>query len=154
MKKYLIIVLIEIFIFVSCDKKEDSITYEFMSSMIDTLVIGKPFAPSLFITSPPAKVTFYLEGPIKDSKKKVGNFLYDNTSDSLYISDDMLFIQEISSFEKNNYNKKYWRIPFIWIPSPSQVEANNIYCLVIQSIWEVDGVPRTTWKSYFYMKED
>lgn len=108
MKKYLIIVLIEIFIFVSCDKKEDSITYEFMSSMIDTLVIGKPFAPSLFITSPPAKVTFYLEGPIKDSKKKVGNFLYDNTSDSLYISDDMLFIQEISSFEKNNYNKKYW----------------------------------------------
>ena len=152
MNRYLVIVLMGIFVFVSCDKKEEPLIYEFTSTSIDTLVIGNPFAPFSYITSPPAKVSFYLEGPIRNFKGKIGDLLLDNDSDSLYIRDDMLFIQEISSFEKNDDNKKYCKVPFVWTPKASQVEAGNIYCFIIQSVWATEGIPRITWRNYIYIK--
>ena len=120
---------------------------------IDTLIIGEPFTPTFFITLPPANVSFYLEGPLKDFKGIAGQFYFDNTSDSLYIHEDMLFIHKISTFEKNEYNKKYWKIPsFTWTPSVSQVEGNQMYCLIVQGIWEKEGIPRMTIRNYVYMK--
>ncbi len=105
------------------------------------------------ITLPPANVSFYLEGPLKDFKAIAGQFYFDNTSDSLYIHEDMLFIHKISTFEKNEYNKKYWKIPsFTWTPSVSQVEGNQMYCLIVQGIWEKEGIPRMTIRNYVYMK--
>ena len=65
----------------------------------------------------------------------------------------MLFIHKISTLEKNEYNKKYWKIPsFTWTPSVSQVEGNQMYCLIVQGIWEKEGIPRMTIRNYVYMK--
>ena len=91
---------------------------------IDTLIIGEPFTPTFFITLPPATVSFYLEGPLKDFKGIAGQFYSDNISDSLYIRDDMLFIHKISAFEKNEYNKKYWKIPSFTCASCIQSELH------------------------------
>lgn len=154
MARYLISILMGIFALISCDKKEEPLTYEFTGTSMDTLIVGNLFVPLFYITSPPAKVSFYLEGPVKDFKGKVGDCLVDNTSDSLYIRDDMLFIQEVFSFKKNDYNKKYWKIPYEWTPEVSQVESNKIYCIIIQSVWATEGIPRTTWRNYIYMKKN
>lgn len=154
MRKFVFLVLFETLMLVSCHKKEENPSYELVCPKIDTLVIGSVFAFPLYITSPPAKVSFYLDGPIDDFKGEAGDFFFDNTSDSLYIRNDMRFIKEISSFEKNDYNKKYWRISFDWIPEPPSIEANKMYCLMIQGNWQVEGVPRTTWGNYVYIKEN
>ena len=152
MNRYLFIIISFIFI-ISCDKKEEPVIYELFAQQIDTLIIGEPFIPTFFITLPPANVSFYLEGPLKNFKGIAGQFYFDNTSDSLYIREDMLFIHEISTFEKNEYNKKYWKIPsFTWTPSVSQVEGNQMYCLIVQGIWEKEGIPRMTIRNYVYMK--
>ena len=152
MNRYLFIIISFIFI-ISCDKKEEPVIYELFGQQIDTLIIGEPFIPTFFITLPPANVSFYLEGPLKNFKGIAGQFYFDNTSDSLYIREDMLFIHEISTFEKNEYNKKYWKIPsFTWTPSVSQVEGNQMYCLIVQGIWEKEGIPCMTIRNYIYMK--
>ena len=57
-----------IFALISCDKKEEPLTYEFTGTSMDTLIVGNLFVPLFYITSPPAKVSFYLEGPVKDFK--------------------------------------------------------------------------------------
>lgn len=152
MNRYLFIIISFIFI-ISCDKKEEPVIYELFGQQIDTLIIGEPFIPTFFITLPPANVSFYLEGPLKNFKGIAGQFYFDNTSDSLYIREDMLFIHEISTFEKNEYNKKYWKIPsFTWTPSSPQVEGNQMYCLIVQGIWEKEGIPCMTIRNYIYMK--
>ena len=109
MNRYLFTTIISFIFIISCNKKEEPIIYELFGQQIDTLIIGEPFTPTFFITLPPANVSFYLEGPLKDFKGIAGQFYFDNTSDSLYIHEDMLFIHKISTFEKNEYNKKYWR---------------------------------------------
>ena len=153
MKKYLVFFIIVIFASFSCSKKEEEpIAYEFVSTGMDTLIIGNYFTSFFYITSPSAKVSFYLEGPIENFKGDAGDFFFDNISDSLYIRDDMIFIKVISSFEKNDYNKKFWKISFDWVPTTQQIEVNKIYCFIIQSIWEAEGIPRTTWRNYIYMK--
>lgn len=154
MSRKMILILLGVCMVISCHKKEESRSYELACPKIDTLVIGSAFTPPLYITSPPAKVSFYLDGPIDNFKGEAGDFFFDNTSDSLYIRDDMRFIKEISSFEKNNYNKKYWRIPFDWVPEAPSIEANKIYCLIIQGDWQVEGVPHTTIGNYVYIKGD
>ena len=152
MNRYLFIIISFIFI-ISCDKKEEPVIYELFGQQIDTLIIGEPFIPTFFITLPPANVSFYLEGPLKNFKGIAGQFYFDNTSDSLYIREDMLFIHEISTFEKNEYNKKYWKIPsFTWTPSSPQVEGNQMYCLIVQGIWEKERIPCMTIRNYIYMK--
>ena len=152
MNRYLFIIISFIFI-ISCDKKEEPVIYELFGQQIDTLIIGEPFIPTFSITLPPANVSFYLEGPLKNFKGIAGQFYFDNTSDSLYIREDMLFIHEISTFEKNEYNKKYWKIPsFTWTPSSPQVEGNQMYCLIVQGIWEKEGIPCMTIRNYIYMK--
>ena len=152
MNRYLFIIISFIFI-ISCDKKEEPVIYELFGQQIDTVIIGEPFIPTFFITLPPANVSFYLEGPLKNFKGIAGQFYFDNTSDSLYIREDMLFIHEISTFEKNEYNKKYWKIPsFTWTPSSPQVEGNQMYCLIVQGIWEKEGIPCMTIRNYIYMK--
>ena len=152
MNRYLFIIISFIFI-ISCDKKEEPVIYELFGQQIDTLIIGEPFIPTFFITLPPANVSFYLEGPLKNFKGIAGQFYFDNTSDSLYIREVMLFIHEISTFEKNEYNKKYWKIPsFTWTPSSPQVEGNQMYCLIVQGIWEKEGIPCMTIRNYIYMK--
>lgn len=129
MNRYLFIIISFIFI-ISCDKKEESVIYELFGQQIDTLIIGEPFIPTFFITLPPANVSFYLEGPLKDFKGIAGQFYFDNTSDSLYLREDMLFIHKISIFEKNEYNKKYWKIPsFTWTPLYHKWKA--IRCIVL-----------------------
>ena len=56
---------------------------------------------------------------------------------------------------KNEYNKKYWKIPsFTWIPSVPLVEGNRMYCFIVQGIWEKEGIPRITIRNYVYMKEN
>ena len=147
MNRYLFTTIISFIFIISCNKKEEPIIYELFGQQIDTLIIGEPFTPTFFITLPPANVSFYLEGPLKDFKGIAGQFYFDNTSDSLYIHEDMLFIHKISTFEKNEYNKKYWKIP-----SVSQVEGNQMYCLIVQGIWEKEGIPRMTIRNYVYMK--
>ena len=152
MNRYLFTTIISFIFIISCNKKEEPIIYELFGQQIDTLIIGEPFTPTFFITLPPANVSFYL-GPLKDFKGIAGQFYFDNTSDSLYIHEDMLFIHKISTFEKNEYNKKYWKIPsFTWTPSVSQVEGNQMYCLIVQGIWEKEGIPRMTIRNYVYMK--
>ena len=153
MNRYLFTTIISFIFIISLNKKEEQIIYELFGQQIDTLIIGEPFTPTFFITLPPANVSFYLEGPLKDFKGIAGQFYFDNTSDSLYIHEDMLFIHKISTFEKNEYNKKYWKIPsFTWTPSVSQVEGNQMYCLIVQGIWEKEGIPRMTIRNYVYMK--
>ena len=153
MNRYLFTTIISFIFIISCNKKEEPIIYELFGQQIDTLIIGEPFTPTFFITLPPANVSFYLEGPLKDFKGIAGQFYFDNTSDSLYIHEDMLFIHKISTFEKNEYNKKYSNIPsFTWTPSVSQVEGNQMYCLIVQGIWEKEGIPRMTIRNYVYMK--
>ena len=153
MNRYLITTIISFIFIISCNKKEEPIIYELFGQQIDTLIIGEPFTPTFFITLPPANVSFYLEGPLKDFKGIAGQFYFDNTSDSLYIHEDMLFIHKISTCEKNEYNKKYWKIPsFTWTPSVSQVEGNQMYCLIVQGIWEKEGIPRMTIRNDVYMK--
>ena len=150
MNRYLFTTIISFIFIISCNKKEEPIIYELFGQQIDTLIIGEPFTPTFFITLPPANVSFYLEGPLKDFKGIAGQFYFDN---SLYIHEDMLFIHKISTFEKNEYNKKYWKIPsFTWTPSVSQVEGNQMYCLIVQGIWEKEGIPRMTIRNYVYMK--
>ena len=144
MNRYLFTTIISFIFIISCNKKEEPIIYELFGQQIDTLIIGEPFTPTFFITLPPANVSF---------KGIAGQFYFDNTSDSLYIHEDMLFIHKISTFEKNEYNKKYWKIPsFTWTPSVSQVEGNQMYCLIVQGIWEKEGIPRMTIRNYVYMK--
>ena len=153
MNRYLFTTIISFIFIISCNKKEEPIIYELFGQQIDTLIIGEPFTPTFFITLPPANVSFYLEGPLKDFKGIAGQFYFDNTSDSLYILEVRLFIHKISTFEKNEYNKKYWKIPsFTWTPSVSQVEGNQMYCLIVQGIWEKEGIPRMTIRNYVYMK--
>ena len=153
MNRYLFTTIISFIFIISCNKKEEPIIYELFGQQIDTLIIGEPFTPTFFISLPPANVSFYLEGPLKDFKGISVQFYFDNTSDSLYIHEDMLFIHKISTFEKNEYNKKYWKIPsFTWTPSVSQVEGNQMYCLIVQGIWEKEGIPRMTIRNYVYMK--
>ena len=153
MNRYLFTTIISFIFIISCNKKEEPIIYELFGQQIDTLIIGEPFIPTFFITLPPANVSFYLEGPLKNFKGIAGQFYFDNTSDSLYIREDMLFIHEISTFEKNEYNKKYWKIPsFTWTPSSPQVEGNQMYCLIVQGIWEKEGIPCMTIRNYIYMK--
>ena len=65
MARYLISILMGIFALISCDKKEEPLTYEFTGTSMDTLIVGNLFVPLFYITSPPAKVSFYLEGPVK-----------------------------------------------------------------------------------------
>lgn len=155
LNKYLFTIIISFIFIISCNKKEEPIIYELFGQQIDTLIIGEPFTPTFFITLPPATVSFYLEGPLKDFKGIAGQFYSDNISDSLYIRDDMLFIHKISTFEKNEYNKKYWKIPsFTWIPSAPLVEGNRMYCFIVQGIWEKEGIPRITIRNYVYMKEN
>ena len=101
MNRYLFTTIISFIFIISCNKKEEPIIYELFGQQIDTLIIGESFTPTFFITLPPATVSFYLEGPLKDFKGIAGQFYSDNISDSLYIRDDMLFIHKISTFEKN-----------------------------------------------------
>ena len=98
MNRYLFTTIISFIFIISCNKKEEPIIYELFGQQIDTLIIGEPFTPTFFITLPPANVSFYLEGPLKDFKGIAGQFYFDNTSDSLYIHEDMLFINKISTF--------------------------------------------------------
>lgn len=144
------------FIFiVSCSKKEEAVTHELFGQGIDTLVMGKSFEPIFYITSPPANVSFYLEGPLKDCKEVAGQIYFDTTSDSLYVHEDMLFIHNDSIFQKNEYNKKYWIIPsFTWTPSAPQVVGDQMYCFVVQSIWGKEGRPCVTIRNYIYIKEN
>ena len=89
MNRYLFTTIISFIFIISCNKKEEPIIYELFGQQIDTLIIGEPFTPTFFITLPPANVSFYLEGPLKDFKGIAGQFYFDNTSDSLYIHEDI-----------------------------------------------------------------
>ncbi len=68
MNKYLFTIIVSFIFIISCNKKEEPIIYELFGQQIDTLIIGEPFTPTFFITLPPATVSFYLEGPLKDFK--------------------------------------------------------------------------------------
>ena len=77
LNKYLFTIIASFIFIISCDKKEEPIIYELFGQQIDTLIIGEPFTPTFFITLPPATVSFYLEGPLKDFNiiKNIGRFL-------------------------------------------------------------------------------
>ena len=148
------ILILSLFV-ISCDKKEDPVIHELFGLYVDTLTIGESFTFSLIITLPPANVSLYLEGPLRNSDEKAGQYYFDNTSDSLYIQEDMILIHNVSTFEENEYVKKYWKIPsFTWQPSLPQVEGNQMYCFVLQGVWEKEEIPRMTIRNYFYLKEN
>lgn len=158
MEKILGVVLIMTFLLCACEKEKEGHKFYNLGfdHIEDTVIIDKTLNLTFSITTEHAKVKMWLEGPVEDFQGILGTRrggFGGEIADSIVAEPGRILLREITQFEKDKYNPRFWLIPFIWLPAESGIESNKVYCFMVEVDWQEEGIMRHYVGTHIFIKE-